>query len=347
MSMNKYVLLIVFAVLFNLKANSQNEFLSYDELKSVVLELNSRMPMHTGFSMQINSIDIDREKLTYFVNINSLVKNIQNVSQDVLKNNAIITLSSMSEDSEIFLRTLISLNMGIRYVYTVSQMDTMELYFSSDELCRILENKYTPEDKVNILISGIHLTIPMDIGQGITMVDMCKRNGYIDYVFEIDETIIDINDLIKMQDISRQYIIQGLSTDMVSLQQAAIFYNAGYGMKYLYVGKTTKTTFALQITTKELYDILSNAGMISDDGNDGQDNILDSDSVAVPDYNYLGVDSMCILDDSCDLDSIVMMNREIETEFINFVMHSLMEDRMLCSLNEFLYEYCLFRRDEF
>ncbi len=332
--MKKFVLLIFFVVIAGLEVKAQRELLSYEELKSEVVAMNAEMPMSMGFSMQMNSADIDREKLTYFASCNSLVKDVQKISQEVIKNNVIAALSSPSEELKLFLRSLMALNLKLRYVFEFPQIGkTIDLCFTSNDMDRIINDKYSPEEKLDMLISTQTLTLPLDTGQGMTMVDLCKKDGYVEYIFNVDETIVDVNDLIIAKERIRQSLIQLLGSDHASMQQGKIITKAGYGIAYLYVGSTTKTALRIELSYNDLKSVLNKENPVENNENDSQDNYLDVDSIAVE-------------DDFIDLDSTALINYRIDNLLWekNPINHFLGQYDIMNDRHNMLYNYYAIRK---
>lgn len=315
--MKKIVWLLIF-VITGFEVKAQRELLTYEELKSQVLEMNALMPMSLGFSMQMTSADIDREKMTYFVSLMSLSKDVKINSPETIKNTVIAMLSSPSADMKYLLRSLMALNIQLRYVLDFPQGGkSIEICLTSNDMDRIINDKYSPEEKLDMYISSQLLGFPLDAGQGIVLVDFRKKDNYVEYVGNVDETIIDMNDLILAKEQVKQNIIQLLRSDMVSRQQMELMSNAGYGMAYLYVGGTTKTALRIEIPVHELKATLNNndplekydADYSEVDSIAVDDDYWDDDTIAV-EYDSVAVDSVLI--DSVVVESALWMNYKID-----------------------------------
>lgn len=249
--MKKHFIILFFLLFLTSAAHAQ---LSYDELKKVVIGMNAQMPMSTGYSMQINSVSLVNNEMVYYCSLLNIGK--AHVDEKTIQDNAKYMLCNCSEDVKSFLQNLIDLNIDLVYNFGYnSGLDNCKLVFSPQDMKTIINYEFTPTEKLNLLISTTKGSLPMQISEGIKIVGFDKVDGFVEWTYEVDETLYDINSFVSNQETIKENVHNTFANDMISLQQVKIFVESNHGLKYTYRGNMTKQSFCIIYTIEELSEL--------------------------------------------------------------------------------------------
>jgi len=235
-----------------------------DELKKIIAEMNSEMPMSLGSMGIIESISLDGDSIVYnikcdfyenFTNGNTAPE-IQN-SNDKIK----LTFANMAQTDDsfkIFLNYLSENGIWFKGDISIGNKST-KFTISPTEQIKILNSEPNYKLFIEMNIAQTKDSLPLDLG-------MMKMIGYdlfennLVATIEIDESQINIANLKSSQESMKNNIINVLKSGNEPILNEVMTNcaMAGYNCVYKYVGNISKENVSITLTTDE---ILSSLGL--------------------------------------------------------------------------------------
>lgn len=251
--MKKFLSFLFLAFIMALNANAQY---TYEELQKIATELNAQMPISTGYSMQMNSVELTPQAMIFYYSINTISAEDIKIDEQAQHDNVLYMLAG-NEDVEPLFESLIDLNIGLicKFSYNAGR-DEVSVKLTPSELNEVLNKESTPEEKTDIIIAGVRNALPLSMVEGMSIVDFRKENGCVEYIIDIDETLFDISLIEQKKQVMKETMMAGMKNDAVSIQQIQVFTAAGYGLRYIYQGTVTHKQFAITLSKQELLDMI-------------------------------------------------------------------------------------------
>ena len=238
-----------------------------EELRQVIIETNARLPMPMGQMMELSSMNLSERELVITIGVNDAFGSFAKTAQrpaDQLKEGAIMSLGSMDDgDIAQMIKAVASNGLNLRMVYAILGTDTkLEILLTPTDLQRVMQMDKSPLTFLKQTVSASRLSLPMPMGNGLTMTDIKLTDRSFEYVIEVDESQLGVKAMKQQEENIRRSMEQmlGRGNDVSMMLQMNALVQCGKDLIYTYVGNVSKQTYSIAIPCKRLSELLKNYG---------------------------------------------------------------------------------------
>lgn len=205
----------------------------------------------TSYDYEDGSVIINYSVSEEYINFDFVSEN-----EEFMKENLMAYLQNGDKSMRALFDELSRVHAGLSMVYTGKETGrTYTVNISRDEINGLSRTK--KDDPLAALQSQLTITnaqLPTKIDEGMMMTSVRINNDYVEYLYECDEDLLDMD---IMQDNStdlKQDILESLSDpeDKVIQRECKMMKDANVGCKYIYVGNQTGKRVVVTIECDEL-----------------------------------------------------------------------------------------------
>ena len=195
-------------------AYSRNEE-AYNAVKEIVASIKT--PMSMGVNGEVERITVDDQYLTYWVLVNQDLADLDNARgmRGQMKAGMLVQFTSPGSALGALGRLLVEAGLGMRFKAEGDLDGTgYEVSLSTDELEKLMSDPSaaSPRECIEGLTAVARASLPMSIGNGLRMVDLRVSDEMIEYVTEVDDTMMDFNALKSSVAQMKELILKSIST---------------------------------------------------------------------------------------------------------------------------------------
>jgi len=229
------------------------------ELRDTIEETNrTEMPMIIDEGLAIETVEIVGNYVIYNAEASEnilgddFIDNLK-LHKEYLKDEIICDFINDSDsDIEAMINLCRKAKKGIAYKYTgVPSGKSITIEIEIDELRSDYPCK-TPEEKLNYLINKTRTELPYQEGIGLTINEIEIIDGYITYITDADEDILDENFIDILNEKRKELkedLIESLKSEIDEMIDLCKQTNTG--IAYKYVGNHTGKSFTVKIKADE------------------------------------------------------------------------------------------------
>lgn len=229
-------------------------------LNEAVKQVNSECPIGYGMAGELSKVAVEDTSVVLSLKMNESFVNL-----DALKANPSMlktTLKTLFIDPPYAVRELLELMIvckkSLRCVYEGASSDkSASATLTVDDIQNLLDAKVDEAEKndarLEESIKISNLSCPVDLGNGLVMEGMQVEGDNVVYVYSLDETQADIEQMKTKTAQIRQGIRQSLSSNDPSLRQfVQMCVDCNKGIVYRYVGSTSGDILEISFLVSEL-----------------------------------------------------------------------------------------------
>jgi hypothetical protein len=144
---------------------------------------------------------------------------------------------------------------GLRYVITGSLSGkVLEVPLSYEELMDAMSAPIETDALLDQLVSDAKRSMPMDLGMGMKITDVCVEGNYLKYKVVLDESVVTLS-LLEMM---KTEYINGVVSYMKTVEDPAeralckCMIDGNVGIKYVFMSESSSKTVTITITPEML-----------------------------------------------------------------------------------------------
>ena len=228
-------------------------------LNKKVKEMNEECPIDLGSLGKMEGVYIDDDNVIMRLvvskgaglNINAMRNNEEQFK------NGFITGFSNSEDSRILMKVIVDANAGftIRFIQA-DALDSIDFRLSTDDLKEALNSADmtgSPMKIIETMANNANVQCPQPIDDVTVMTKVSLEDNYLTYYYDIDESQVSIDALNESKAAMKAEIARNLLADDPTLEQIRKnCINANVGIRYIYVGTSSKKQMIIVFESSEL-----------------------------------------------------------------------------------------------
>lgn len=231
-----------------------------DRIKMMVNQTQKELPVDLGIAGKITSFVYEEEEnevvATVMVNSGLIEKGLGNQNEDEIRQNLMLTMNLNKSFKEL-LTMMAEADLTFKFVYVMGNTGkevevalTPEDVFGAEEL----DEKTAAEMYLENEIKNSKKSLPMMVDEMTKWVDMQNESNCIVYLYELEESNIDINLMKENAETIKETLSQNLlaSKDPTFVAFKQNCKAAGKGIKYKYTGSKSKDTFEVLFNASEL-----------------------------------------------------------------------------------------------
>lgn len=230
---------------------------TYEEIEGDITNYNAECPMAVGPTTEITSMSINHRYWTVRMKVNTFGKGfVEGYEGENAKNMAKTMLEELKKEQ---ICTIFNLRVGFKMVLTTENSETRTVVLEHSDIAEILnDTDTTPETSLNIFIENSKKSCPLDMKNGMVMIDVRLVEGILFTEISVDEDKYSMATLESKIATIRQNIINIIQQeqDIMTVEIANCLVKTNNGMGYIYVGNQTKHSVKVVLTSEELRDIL-------------------------------------------------------------------------------------------
>ena len=211
------------------------------ELKKYVREVQKECPVILSENVSMDKVKYKNNTVTLLFKISDEVMdfNAIHANEQTFKNNMLIGFANNQSDFfKKFFNAIIDADANLDIIFKTPSGENLFLHFKTDELkvYRPDENA-NPETMVKINYENSKLQIPKDFGNGIVLTDVILDDQYYTYVYECDESMIEIDSL--KTPMVKSFLSLEIANDKTLLYLYSLLQLTNRGLAFKYIGKTS------------------------------------------------------------------------------------------------------------
>lgn len=260
--MKKYFSLLWILILSfsSIAAQSNQSMTNLQELISAIVRI---CPINCGQGLSLNSIKLSTptKLVTMTISVNSeffSLDNINSQKEQIATN--IINNWATNESLSLFVSNMADSGVSVKVIYNDKKVNkSTEVIISNSKIKNTLASEISASENSERLLQTYIETERRSVGKEITtgmvMTAVEDMGSYIVFRYLLDETYYDIDVLASNVNQSVYEVIRELINDPIGKHEMGCFSENGRGVKYIYVGKTSKRQAEGSINFEDLYDL--------------------------------------------------------------------------------------------
>ena len=209
-----------------------------------VKKMNDQCPQSMGNGMTLTSVEMDDNMMVYNVSVNAetFVDVVEYAKSPLApKLFSLMMIDELDADEK---QVLLEAKVGVKYVYKCTTGETRTIAISSQEFADAVKNPLKGKALLDLQLSILKGSLPMDVGAGMKMVDASIEARTLRCVIDVTSAGIDMAQLranvanIQASDIFTQADIESDPMLLTAIEQ-------GYDIVYVY----TQTNSSQQVST--------------------------------------------------------------------------------------------------
>lgn len=227
------------------------------ELKGIVESMSSECPTPIGEWATFENVEYDGNTVCMTMKISDDILDIDNIKANemVFRQNALNSFANNPND--IFRKVIdaiVKADANLDIVYKNEFGDSYTLHFTAEELAGAQpENGPDPEMLLKASVDNAKLNVPQYVDEVTILTDMTIEQGYVFYVYECDESMVDMDELAENSELLKSSIVETMKSNdplIVSFVQQVKDTHRGIASKY--VGSTSGKSFVVYLEPDEL-----------------------------------------------------------------------------------------------
>lgn len=249
-----------FAFVLFFTSNVSAQDFTYEQLEGSFAMLNSQMPMSLGNGLEMTSVSINREEVTFRYMINDIGDTMSNISfDDPNIKDRIKSMLTASVSDDMVKNMYISIaNLGLKMKLQMTGENTgktIDIIFSPEEVMDIAMSPIiSPIEWVKAWYKNFALQLPLSMGIGLTLQNIILTDSMMQYVCLVDESIVSFDTMLANKKNVRESICNLLfsRTDALVIMQNTQMALAGLSLSYKYVSSQSSKSFSIDFSNQEL-----------------------------------------------------------------------------------------------
>lgn len=226
------------------------------DLNEIVELLQKELPISMGTIGETTDIYIEYNEMVLVSNVDESIVNVTNLQKEpaLLKENLKQMVLDENSAFRFLVDELLRSGKGIRLVYIGKTTGkSVSFAMTNREIKQAINNGTDdPMKRLEMQISVTNAQLPMDFGGGIVNTKLVKEGSYVVYYFDCDEDIINIEAL-QNTALMKELLLKEINSDDPSISSFRKYCkDAGCGIAYCYVGKTSGKKAKIYILANEL-----------------------------------------------------------------------------------------------
>lgn len=259
------LLLLAMTLCVNAAWSQTEHVMTKEELRQITIETNARLPISMGQMMELSSMSLSESELLITIGVNDAFGTFAQAAKrpaDQLKESAIMALGTIGdEDMSAMVRAVAANGLNLHIVYAVVGTDTkVGVLLTPSDLQKIMQMDKSPLAFLEQMVKSSQQSLPMSMGNGLTMIELKMSDHRFEYVFQIDESIQSMNVMMQQEAAVRQAMEQmlGRGNDVTVVMQLSAMVECGMDLVYTYIGSVSRKKLSIAIPSKRLSELLGN-----------------------------------------------------------------------------------------
>lgn len=231
---------------------------TYEEMEGYIANYNAECPMVIGLTSEITSMSINHRYWTIRMKVNTFGKGFtEGYEGEKAKAMAITMLKGFNKEH---LCAIFNLKVGFKMVLTTESEESRTIVLEPLDIAEILnDTDTTPETSLNIYIENSKKSCPLDMQNGMVMIDVRLVDGILLTEISVDEDKYSMAALESNKTAIRQNLLNIIrqEQDAMTVIVAEWLVKTNNGMGYIYTGNKSKRSFRVVFTSEELSDVLN------------------------------------------------------------------------------------------
>lgn len=226
------------------------------DLNEIVEILQEMLPISMGTLGEMTDIYLEYNELVLVSNVDESIVNIANLQKEpaLLKEN--LRQMVLDEDSSFrfLVDELLKSGKGLRLVYIGKTTGkSVSCAMTSKELKQAINSGTDdPMKRLEMQIKITNAQLPMDLGNGLVNTKLVKEGNYVVYYYDCDEDMIDI-EILQNTTLMKGMLLEEINSDDPAISLFRQYCkDAGCGIAYCYVGKTSGKVARILLPVNEL-----------------------------------------------------------------------------------------------
>ena len=225
------------------------------ELKRAVKEMAKVCPLQMGSFMSIENMKYSHKTLTITYGIATGLMNFDSLraNEAVLRNNMLLGFANQQNESfKKIIDAVIRARADMKLVFIDGKGASFELVITAEE---IKSNRpgtdADPEVLLKTMLDNLRLQIPIDMGNGLVIKDVLLDENRCIYIYDCDESVIDIDRLNANIPEIKRYIIENFSDNNAAQELSRVIKATNRNLDYKYVGASSGKSVVVSIGPEE------------------------------------------------------------------------------------------------
>lgn len=247
-------------------------------LEKIVAEVNEKCPLEINQEIKITKIELDKEFLTYYFEYSEesfQIGDIDESAQKALGKEVLKAICNFDGQEKEMVDLLLKKNLGMKFVMDFkrskkqvtikfsadkireSRNGASSSVASTDESTSAESDAASAQESLEADVELSKNSVPMDLGNGITMTDIYLSNGSLYYIYDVDEASVPLeswNDEIIAN--VKQALISELKseskTNPAVKRLISLCEQTGTTFVYRYKGDQSGIEYDITLTTDDL-----------------------------------------------------------------------------------------------
>lgn len=238
---------------------------SGNKLEDYVSTVNKECPADFEIGT-LNNVEIKGDNVVFNYKANEEMLPVDKIKGDLELAKDVWLMSFTADNNDKkkdFFNQIVANGKGVKVCFTGEKPGSQfEINYSNEQVKSLDLKTAAPGKQVETLVKLNGLLLPAKFDEATTLVDMKMEEGFVVYVYDIDENILKISDMEATVFSRRERIIEGMRNAFnSSMSPAESFFKlvavAGKGVRYFYKGSNTAKTLSIDITNAELRQLAS------------------------------------------------------------------------------------------
>ncbi len=227
------------------------------ELKNIIKEVAKECPIQVDEYTSIENMDYSHNTvvITYGVVAGQMNLDSFRSNEAALRSNVLLGFANNQNESfKKLFEAVIRANADLLLIFIDGKERNFSIYFTVEELKANMPGADAdPEMLLKSVYDNVKMQIPMEVVRGLTIKDVQLDKKSFVYIYECDESVIDIDNLNNNLSEMKKGIIENLVVNGVTTQSLTSTIKAtNRNLVYKYVGSSSGKTAVVSIELDEL-----------------------------------------------------------------------------------------------
>ena len=225
------------------------------ELKNIIKEVSKECPIQVDQYTSIVNMEYSHNTIVITYGVGLMNWDAFRSNEAALRSNILLGFANQqNEFFKKFIEAVIRANVDMRLIFIDGKGRNFSVYFTVEELKANMPGvDADPEMLLKSVYDNVKMQIPMEVVKGLTIKDVQLDKKSFVYIYECDESIIDIDNLNNNLSEIKKGIIENIVVNGVTLQSLTSGIKAtNRNLVYKYVGSSSGKTVIVSIESDEL-----------------------------------------------------------------------------------------------
>lgn len=222
-----------------------------NETKSVAIQrMNSECPFTTDWGGLVTSVEQNESAIVFKCDISEMF-NMETLSKykDVISENFIQYLQTLPTSSPLYIKNLFAWNKDVIMSLRKESGETLDIAIHKEKLATAVGKKPTAYGRLKAQIGVMNMDLPVEVEDGVTLVEVSLSSDFIIYHYEIDEELIDMTLLTENEEELNEVHKEDIAENRNII---AICQENRKGVSFQYVGNKSKQKVEINFTVEEV-----------------------------------------------------------------------------------------------